>query len=220
MRRLQVAVGQATLPQPAGLWGREEFQSKRRIQISFLRGTWRDGAAVHVPTRTETVPYQFVTNQGEGLPSGIISGTTVDVTLANDEAILADESITHNIDIDTDVTSLRIAAAGDDSFGLNDTGIVTSLAVAANGTSILTLNQNAEDLGLSCGISCWAIQQTVLYSSPAVTGVRPDDITVPTGTGTVQFASPVSLAAGSQFTVESTSTVRGLIQLATLWELQ
>ena len=102
-------------------------------------------------TRTESTPYKFVTNQGVGLPSGLISGSEVDVTLSNEQPLSALETVTHDINLDTDVESLRIAAAGDDSFGFNDTGIVA--AVQASNGSQVTLTDDATVLGIEVGDS-------------------------------------------------------------------
>ena len=105
-------------------------------------------------TRTESTPYQFVTNQGVGFPVGSISwGQPSILRYANEDpsSVLSD-SVTHNIDLDTDVVSLRIAAAGDDSFGLSDRGIVTNINQApAVGSSDISLSQDVVALGVEVG---------------------------------------------------------------------
>jgi hypothetical protein len=179
-------------------------------------------------TRTETAPYQFVTNQGVGFPRGEISGTTVDITLANDQAVGANETLTHLVNLDTDVESLRIAAAGDDSFGINPTGVVVSTiglvgnevdgAVESNelrlepppideaGASLFQWSDKIQPGDIILGNTSGGV-----VASPVVTAVTPADQLLENrlGPGVISLASPVDLASGSQVSFQSEATFAG-----------
>ena len=169
-------------------------------------------------TRTESTPYKFVTNQGVGLPSGLISGSEVDVTLSNEQPLSALETVTHDINLDTDVESLRIAAAGDDSFGFNDTGIVT--AVQASNGSQVTLTENAADIGIEIGDSILGNVSDGVVPTPVVANILPDETGSPQAAGRIEFASPVNLAAGSVISVTANSAINGFpIEMASTFGL-
>lgn len=59
---------------------------------------------------SEPIPFRFVTTGATGESVGMISGTTLDIFLANADAFDPSQSVEHVIDLDTDVASLRIAA--------------------------------------------------------------------------------------------------------------
>lgn len=176
-------------------------------------------------TRTESTPYQFVTNQGVGFPVGSIAGDTVDITLSNEDPVSASDSVTHNIDLNTDVGSLRIAAAGDDSFGRNSTGVVAPVGGLVGNPGVGgIIESNEVTLGVPSAGTLWS---DVIQEGDVVLGNASDGI-VPTpqivqggvvpdspldadrlGPGTVQLASPVNLAAGSQVSFQTSATFIG-----------
>ncbi len=61
-------------------------------------------------TETSAQPFRFVTTRADGTSVGSISGTTVDVFLANEQAFDDSQSVEHIVSLDTGVESLRIAA--------------------------------------------------------------------------------------------------------------
>lgn len=155
-------------------------------------------------TRTETQPFQFITNQAPGLPTGVISGGTVDITLANDDSISATESITHNVKISTNVDSLRITAAGDDSYGFNSTGVVGSVVNAAG--NIVVLN---DATGVEVGDIIYGNTADGIVPRPLLEDVSPDDQLNQDGAGTIFVSSPVSLAEGSTVRTETQRVFEG-----------
>ena len=65
-------------------------------------------------TSVAETPYSFTTKNGSGNPTGSISGTTADITLANLSPASEENSVVQIVDIDTAVDSLRLSAAFDD----------------------------------------------------------------------------------------------------------
>ena len=65
-------------------------------------------------TSVAETPYSFTTKNSSGVPTGSISGTTADITLANLSPASEDDSVVQIVDLDTAVDSLRLSAAFDD----------------------------------------------------------------------------------------------------------
>ncbi len=65
-------------------------------------------------TSVAETPYSFTTKNGSGNPTGSISGTTADITLANLSPASEENSVVQIVDLDTAVDSLRLSAAFDD----------------------------------------------------------------------------------------------------------
>jgi hypothetical protein len=61
-------------------------------------------------TETDPQPFRFVTTRSDGASVGSISGTTVDVFLANEQPFDGADSVEHVVSLDTNVASLRISA--------------------------------------------------------------------------------------------------------------
>ena len=61
-------------------------------------------------TESTPVPHRFVTTRADGASVGRISGGTVDILLANEQGLNPSQSVEHIVNLDTDVTSLRLAA--------------------------------------------------------------------------------------------------------------
>ena len=65
-------------------------------------------------TTVAETPYSFTTKNSSGVPTGSISGTTADITLANLSPASEENSVVQIVDLDTAVDSLRLSAAFDD----------------------------------------------------------------------------------------------------------
>ena len=64
-------------------------------------------------TSVAETPYSFTTKNSSGVPTGSISATTADITLANLSPVSEGNSVVQIVDLDTAVDSLRLSAALD-----------------------------------------------------------------------------------------------------------
>jgi len=65
-------------------------------------------------TTVAETPYSFTTKNSSGVPTGSISATTADITLANLSPASEENSVVQIVDLDTAVDSLRLSAAFDE----------------------------------------------------------------------------------------------------------
>lgn len=139
-------------------------------------------------TVTSPVSGVFTTTTSIGQPSGSIVGNTVDILLTNATAVEPADSLSHLVSLDTNIVSLRLAAANTSADGMVS-GNVTALVEQTSFFSDEVVVDDTTGIGVGDSV-------VVVGSGAIAAGVTVDAIDP--ATRTITLSSPVIVFAGSE----------------------